>query len=282
MIVDEKKLKHAVQSVMSKSEEIQLPEGVKLDHSKIEFDLLQLYFREPYEVKSEIGNGFKILQPSIGDIIAIGERKFYQTLQVFITNTTAKRLALWMSKPRIDWNVISDYDLFLMSAGLIDAEIAKLLFDGIDFSKMKMLLGKNNKPAALINQEKKIIITENVYNIISQYLRTMFNIFPKVEKTLSEYAKESIIEEELINEYYNKKKTTQSSVLFPLISACVNHPGFKYKSNELKEVGIFEFMDSVQRLQIYESSTALMKGMYSGFVDSRKINAESYNFMRAV
>lgn len=281
-MVDEKKLQCAVQSVMPQNKEAQLPEGVKPEPPKIEFDLLQLYFREPYIVKPEIGNNFAILQPSVGDIIATGERKFYQTLQVFITNTTANRLVLWMAKPRIDWNEISDYELFLRSAGMINADIAKLLFDGIDFNKMQILVDKDNKPVALVNQEQNILINEDVYNIISQYLRTMFNVSPKVEKTLSKFAKESIIEEEMINEYYNKKKESRSSVLLPLISSCVNHPGFKYKSNELKEIGIFEFMDSVQRLQIYESSTALMKGMYSGFVDSKKINAESYNFMRAV
>ena len=48
------------------------------------------------------------------------------------------------------------------------------------------------------------------------------------------------------------------------------------------EVGIVEFMDSVQRLQIYESSTALMKGMYSGFLDTSKINKEELNFMRDI
>ena len=54
----------------------------------------------------------------------------------------------------------------------------------------------------------------------------------------------------------------------------VNHHGFKYKLNELKEVGIFQFMDSVKRLQTYESVTALMKGMYSGFIDTSKINVQ--------
>ena len=52
--------------------------------------------------------------------------------------------------------------------------------------------------------------------------------------------------------------------------------------DELKELGVAEFYDSVKRLQIYESSTALMKGMYSGFVDSSKINSDDYNFMKEI
>jgi len=50
----------------------------------------------------------------------------------------------------------------------------------------------------------------------------------------------------------------------------------------LEDVGICYFMDSVQRLQVYESSTAVMKGMYSGFVDGSKIKPENYNWMRSL
>jgi hypothetical protein len=60
----------------------------------------------------------------------------------------------------------------------------------------------------------------------------------------------------------------------------VNHPGFKYKLQELREVGVCEFYDSVQRLQIYESATAVMKGMFSGFVDSKNIKPDQYNWMK--
>ena len=81
-----------------------------------------------------------------------------------------------------------------------------------------------------------------------------------------------------------KKESENSSgaFLFPLVSSCLNHPGFKYKKNELNEVGIVEFMDSVQRIQIYEQTTATLKGMMSGFVDGSKIKPEQYNFMKEI
>ena len=69
-----------------------------------------------------------------------------------------------------------------------------------------------------------------------------------------------------------KDKGYTSSFLLPLISSMVNHPGFKYKLQELKEVGIVQFMDSVKRLQLYENTTALMSGVYSGMLDSSKMN----------
>ena len=65
-----------------------------------------------------------------------------------------------------------------------------------------------------------------------------------------------------------------------MISFYLNHPGSKYKKNELRNVGIVEFYDSVQRLQIYESTHAVINGSYSGFVDTSKIPKNEFNFMR--
>ena len=92
-----------------------------------------------------------------------------------------------------------------------------------------------------------------------------------------------ILEEEeklKLQKLKKEKEDIKKSFLLPLISSLVNHPGFKYKTNELKDIGIYQFMDSVQRLQVYENSTALLKGMYSGFVDSKQINQKHLNWLK--
>lgn len=109
----------------------------------------------------------------------------------------------------------------------------------------------------------------------------MFNIFPKVEKAKGKTTKKWIIEEDRMN-LANVKKEDTTSTFLPLIESCCCHPGFKYKKNELREVGIYEFMRDVQRLQVYESTTALLKGMYSGFIDTKGIDKEEFDFMRDI
>ena len=136
----------------------------------------------------------------------------------------------------------------------------------------------------LWDEEDQIEINYDVWNHFSQYLRAVTNTFPEEKITNSSYLKEWYIQRDKRNiehmkEQENKK---QSSGMQPIISACVNHPGFKYKLKELKDVSIFEFFDSVNRLQIYEHSTAVMKGMYSGFVDGTKIKPEDYNWMKDI
>lgn len=249
----------------------------------IKIDRLRMYFGEPYQITDKI----TILQPTIQDILDAGESEFFEMLNVFIGNTTSYRLPLW--KMGIDWNKITDYQLFtILIRNLVPGSTDVLFANPIDFSSLEIYTiskkdeetGEELPPSVtLYDSNNDLEISEDTYLKMSFYIRTMFNMFPKVEKAKGKFTKESIIEEEEMNLKANKDKE-ETSVLLPLISSCLNHPGFKYKKNELRQVGIVEFMDSVQRLQVYESTTALIKGMYSGMIDVKGIDKEEFNFMR--
>jgi len=64
------------------------------------------------------------------------------------------------------------------------------------------------------------------------------------------------------------------SYLFSLISTMLITPGFKYKKNELREVNIAEFMISVEKFQVFKVTESLLRGMYSGFLDTSKIDTQ--------
>ena len=261
--------------------------------SNSDISLLQLYFGDPYQVSDKI----LVYQPTIGGILEydkkFGESEFWSMLNVFIGNTTSYRLLLW--DMGIDWNEISDFQLFSLLIKTLKVENTEILFGDLNLSSfdayMKQIPNEDesdNKEESepkqemvLWNPELDIEINEDIYKNIALYIRTMFNIFPKVEKAKGKTTKKWIIEEDRMN-LANAKKEDTTSTFLPLIESCCCHAGFKYKKNELREVGIYEFMRSVQRLQVYESTTALLKGMYSGFIDTKGIDKEEFDFMRDI
>lgn len=238
-----------------------------------------MYFGEDYK----IADGIVISQPTIGDIMTFGEERFNQVLNPFIVNPTSLRVVLWQQGK--DWTEISDYELFYQLILQLQPtpNETSMLFGDLDFSKFNLYKRQDEidgvivEDIVLVNPEQKVLIDEEIYSHISCYLRTMFNIFPKVEKAKGRTTKEWMIEEDILN---SKSQPVQGSNLLSMISFCLNHPGFKYKKSELKDLGIVEFYDSVQRLLIYESTTSLMKGVYSGFVDTSKIDKKEFDFMR--
>ena len=259
---------------------------------------LQLFYGDDFMVNDFI----TIHQPTIGDILEFdkqyGESSFWTMLNVFTANPTSYRLFLWKDM-NIDWTFLNDYQLFMILYQTLSIEQTRLIFGDLDFSKFEIYtqpeenwtniddkgitdIIKVLRNSTLYNPENELELDEDSYNVIAYYLRSAFNMFPKIEKAKDRTTKEWMIEEEEMKLRNRKDVESSTSYLLPLISGCLNHPGFKYKKNELREVGIVEFMDSVQRLQIYESTTALLRGMYSGFMDTSKIYKEQFNFMREI
>lgn len=262
------------------------------------FDKLALLFCEDYKVK-----GIKISQPTIGDVLRFGETNFYHALSPFLYNSTTIRVMLWNAG--IDWCKVKDIEVcsMLLNMRKQERELLKstigdsandkiqdltdaleLMFKNVDIYDFNLYKGKQTPDSeeefCLHSDKHNITLYEDEYMEIAEYIREMLNVHPKVEKTKSKTAKQWMIDEDRIRALHRDDKNT--STLFPLVSACINHPGFKYKLQDLKEVGIYQFMDAVQRLQIYESSIALLNGSYSSFCDTSQVPKDNFNFMREI
>ncbi len=243
------------------------------------FDKLKMYFGDDFNYK-----GIIISMPTIGDILEIGEERFFRAVSPFIYNSTSIRVMLWENN--IDWNNIKDIEVFDIMSNLIkDYEAQSLLFKNLSFQNFNLMSMKENpddeeSKLILYNEETGVLLYEEDYMVIAEYIREILNKHPKIEKAKGKTAKSWIIQEDKLNALHDEGKNT--SILLPLISSCVNHPGFKYKLQELREVGIYQFMDSVKRIQKYENGIAALKGCYSGFFDGSKIDKEVLNYMGEV
>lgn len=270
---------------------------------QFDIDYLKLYFGDSYQITDKI----TVTQPTIQEIIDYGETDFFSMIYCFIGNTTYRKLTLWQSG--IDWNRISDYELFCNLVHMLSVDQTRIIFGDLDFQKFDLYkledvelpqdppdkkltaTEKRNKlfkefelQHFFYNKDQDVNITADEYRKIASVLRAMVHMYPKTEYTVGKTSKELIIQEELnkIARAEHDKSDDQNSVLLPLVSFCVNHPGFKYKTSELRDVRINEFMDSVRRLQVYESTHALFSGMYSGFCDTSKIPKKEFDFMRPI
>jgi hypothetical protein len=243
------------------------------------FDKLKMYFGEDYTI-----NNITISIPTIGEILEVGESKFYQSLSPFLNNPTSIRVFLYDTFHK-DWNKTKDIEVFFIMYQLVqDKEPLKLIFKDFSFddfvliSAKRDVLDKEYDHLALFNEEKNILIYDDDYLEIAEYIRTMMNIHPKTEKAKGKTTKHWMLQEDRMKAQQNEDKK-DSSTLLPLVSACINHPGFKYKLEDLKQVNIYQFMDSVQRIQKYEQGVAAIHGIYGGMISAKDIPNDLINFM---
>lgn len=268
-------------SIIQNSIEQQLDEQKIEEVEKLDFNLLRMYFGDDYVINNKI----IIHQPSIQDFIdSENESDIYSVITPFVSNTTAYRLQLW--DMGIDWNKISNIELFDLLLKTEKLEYSKIIFGDIDFSTFNIYEKQtdNGKVMTLYSPVLDIEIDEETMNKMCKYIQYMFNFFPPEEEfTSSKTLKQDLINKDrqkLIQRSKENKNSEQS--LLSMISFYLNHPGCKYKKNELREVGYFEFMYNIQRLQIYESTRALINGSYCGMCDLSKVNKSEFNFMRDI
>ena len=185
----------------------------------------------------------------------------------------------------IDWNKISNLELFSILIKTIDFKYSQLIFGNINFSTFNLYEKQNGneKVLTLYSPEMDLEIDEEIMNKMCKYIQFMFSSYPPEEEfTSSKTLKQELINNDKQKLLLRKKEGDGGQSLLSMIAFYLNHPGCKYKKNELREVGYFEFMYNIQRLQIYESTRAIYGGLYSGMCDLSKVDPKEFNFMRDV
>ena len=239
----------------------------------LEVDELSLYFGDPYVVNDYI----TITIPKIGEVVKYGERQYYSMVQTITAIPSEMKASLW--DVGIDWTQITDFQLFMMLAPTLPKDKTYILFGDLDFQAMKPFENKFNETIVLRNPDTGAVIDELAYGKITSYLCSAHNLTKKVEKAANEFTKKFMIDEDRQKLQYNAKQPYKS-FLRPLISAVKCRQG--YTLDYVKNMGLFEFFDDVNRLQVIVNADALLQGSYSGMVDTSKIPKKNFDWCREI
>ena len=239
----------------------------------LDVDDLQLYFGEPYTVNEKI----VIQQARVGDIITYGEKDYYSLVHTLTAIPSDMKSQLF-DDMRLDYEQISDFELFIMLAKTLPQSKTSIIFGDLDFSKFGVYKHPRIEDEIVFaDKENKIMIDFLSYELIVNYLRKSHGLKKKVEKAANAYTKQFMIDEDRRNRQANENKPYKS-FLKPLISSVKVR--MQYTLPHVKQMGIVEFMDDVSRLQIIHNADALMQGCYAGTIDMKQINKKELNWMR--
>jgi len=241
--------------------------------SLFEIDSLSLYMGDPYVINKHI----TITQPTIGQIAEYGEKKYYSMVH---TLTAIPSDMKWqLTDMGFDYEELEDFQLFQMLAPTLPQEKTSILFGDADFSKLKLIRNPQNDQIVLADRETGLVIDMLIYEKIVDYLRKVHGLKKKVEHAANKYTKRILIEEDRRNIELNKNKPYKS-FLTPLVSAVKVRMG--YTKDYVRNMGIYEFTDDIARLQIINNADALLRGMYSGMIDTKKIDKKELNWMKEI
>lgn len=247
---------------------------------KLANDELKIYRGEDFFVS----DGITIHQLTLGEICDYGEQEYFKMIQYLTSTPQSMKVQLW--NMGIDYTTITPWELFYnILYKIYPKEKTSVLFGDLDLTSFQLMQRKDDNSIFLYqsiecdNGVKEIIIDEYIYCTIADYLRVSHSIHKDERLPGNESTKMILIEDDREQMEQNKNKEYHSQ-LKNLISAMINCEGFKYNHNNIWNMKIGAFMDSVKRITKIKNSDLLLQSGYSGFgVNLKEISNKQLDWM---
>lgn len=234
-------------------------------------DELKLYFGD--DIK--IADGVIIKSPTIGDIVDYGEREYFSMAQTLTATPSSMKVAL--DDMKLDWEKVTDFQLFAMLSQSLPQSATKLLLGDLDLTTLKLYSINDNDNVVLSNEDHSIIINEVIYDTLMTNIRKMHGFSKQVDKAANARTHRVLIDLARQDAKRAQEKP-QKSFLLPLISSLQGRQS--YTKDYIRNMGIFEFMNQINRVQIIVQADAALGGMYGGFVDTKKMDKSILDWTR--
>jgi hypothetical protein len=172
----------------------------------------------------------------------------------------------------------------MMLTQSLTPEATHLLLGDLDLSKFKPHAINDSEEVILVyegteNDENPIVISSIIYEVLVTYIRKMHGFKKQVDKAGNEITRKQLIRLARQDAEMAKNKPHES-FLRPIISAVKCRQG--YGMDYIKQMGIFELMDDLSRLNVIVNADAALGGMFSGFVDTKKMDKTVFNWTRNI
>lgn len=151
----------------------------------LELDTLGLYFGDPYVINENVS----VLQPTIGDIAAYGEKNYFSLIHTITAIPSDLKSQLW--DMGIDWETLEDFQLFMMLAPTLNVESTRIILGDVDLSKLRPYKNNQNGQIVLADKDTGLIIDMLIYERIVNYLRKVHGLKKKVEHAGNKYTKKN-------------------------------------------------------------------------------------------
>lgn len=241
-------------------------------------DELKLYLGSDIKIAS----GITLYQPTIGEIANYNEADYFSMAQTLCATPSSMKVAL--DDMKLDYMQVEDFQLFMMLAQSLSPDKTKPLLGDLDLTKFKPYQRQDSEEIVLANGEvdesgNPVIINRIIYDILTTYVRKMHNFKKQVDKAGNAITRKVLIDEDRKAAQRNKDKPYKS-FLVPLVSSLQGRQG--YTKDYICNMGLYEFMNQIARTQIIVQADAALGGMYSGFVDTKKMDKAVLDWTRDI
>ncbi len=217
-----------------------------------------------------------IFNPYVYEIKDFGEDQYFSVLNLFTRKPYD--IAVELFDLGIDYQTITDWDLFYETIIQIPVEFTCILFGKLDFTEFTRCINPENGLKYLQNKNNiELRIDETIFRKMVSYLRYVHFISEKVEYDVgNSTAKKFLIDrmrrkqKKLLRDLELGKVKKQSQ-LSNMIKYCVNNSNFKYDYSTVMDLKLNLLYESYYFIVHNNERDNVMSGIYHGTIDTTKM-----------
>lgn len=232
---------------------------------------LNLLYQNEYAVNDKI----KVVIPTVGQVLD-NEDEYFSMVTAFTAMPID--LMVQLDDMKIDFEQITDYDLFIILFNGLRLQNTSLILKDIDFSKFILDIDEEKQELFLIDPENNIKIDRSIYLQVSAILRKIHNIKKNIRKPGNKDARDYMLKRarEKMKRAKNRKTESQTE---SLIVALVNAPEFKYDYQSVRDLTIYQFNKSLYQIVNRVDYNNRMVGIYTGNINPKDMSQDDLNWL---
>lgn len=225
-----------------------------------------------YQRQLTVNDKIRIVIPSVREILEHEDQ--YYAMVSLITAMPIDMMVM-LDDAGIDFSEINEYDLFLLMFPSLKQQDTKLVFGDLDLNKFEMATNEQNGTVVLLDRENDIVIDRSVHGKIAWALRRLHNLEKNIRQPGNNEAKKFMLKRarDKIRRCKNRKKESQ---LESLIVAMVNTEQFKYNFEQVLDLTIYQFNESVKQIIKKVDYDNKMYGVYTGVINAKDLSQDDF------
>lgn len=230
-----------------------------------------------YKREIDINDHLHVMIPTVGEILD-NEESYYNLAGMLTAVPSDIDMMVLLDDMGVDFTKVDEYDLFFLMFRELAASDTKLIFGDLDLSKFVIAENEQNGMIVWADPDSGIVIDRAIHEEIADALRLILHRKKNLKKPGNDAAKEFMLERAR-KKLKRMKKEQRRSQLEEFIVALVNTEQFSYKYDEVRDMTIYQFYESLQQIIHKVEYDNRMYGVYAGTVDIKEISQDDLNWL---
>lgn len=232
---------------------------------------LNLLYKDKYCINDSIA----IRIPTVREVLEAEDT--YYSLVYTLTSMPIDRM-VQLDDLGIDFTQINDYELFLLFFSAFRDQDVSLIFGDLDLTKFNLAASEDGESIVLLDSEHDIVIDRRIQSQIASTLRKIHHLEKNRRKPANKEAKEFMLQVER-EKLQRQSKRPSFSYLESLIIALVNTEQFCYRYDNVLDLTIYQFNESVRQIIHKVDYDNKMRGVYAGTVSAKDLSQDDLNWL---